>query len=306
MTDKCNVIVVTHNNVGTLDNLFNGLSENRGSIAQVTIVDNASEDETVGTINRLSASTRLPVTVIENSNDGFAGGHWAARNAFERPELATLCVNPDVRLGVGVVDGMLRALSRISDAAIVTSVLEHPDGEEDSASRRSLPTFGAAAAYAILGRLIPVSARYNSQKSLAEHTWSLDDGLRVVSVEATTGALMLIRPSFRPVQFGLFDIDYWMYGEDLQLCADAQRSGLRVVLVEQQPSIHLKGASSGMPRRWRSNRAFHHAMYVYYKKNLSSSRALDLLVWVLINGRLLVSAGTSVIRRALQGQTGKA
>ena len=108
-------------------------------------------------------------------------------------------------------------------------------------------------------------------------------------VEATTGALMLLSPDFRNAGTGVFDRDYWMYGEDLQLCADAQAAGRRVVILERPGSVHLKGHSSGFPRGSRSDRAFHQAMLVYYRKNLRRHAAEEAVVTLGVGLRYVAS-----------------
>jgi GT2 family glycosyltransferase len=75
-----------------------------------------------------------------------------------------------------------------------------------------------------------------------------------------------------------------MYGEDLQLCADARREGWSVLLASHEPSVHVKGVSSGRPRSELADREFHRAMIIYYNKNLSRG-AVD---------RAMVRAGVSI------------
>jgi GT2 family glycosyltransferase len=92
----------------------------------------------------------------------------------------------------------------------------------------------------------------------------------------------------------VFDEDYWMYGEDLQLCLDCQRRGLRVLMLEGAPSTHSKGVSSGWPRSKRSDRAFHHSMWLYYRKNLSRG-PLDGVVAVGIASRYAMSRAAALL-----------
>jgi GT2 family glycosyltransferase len=169
----------------------------------------------------------------------------------------------------------------------VTAPLVGPDGSPDSASRRKLPTLGTAAIYATLGRLTPRRWRYNKQ--LAAPPSIAVNGVPLERIEATTGALMLITPTMRARDGSVFDESYWMYGEDLQLCLDCAGRGLDVLIVDHEPSHHQKGASSGWPRSRISDRAFHQAMWIYYRKNISPSRLADPPVWAAIRLKYLVS-----------------
>ena len=292
-----NVIVVMYNSQSTLQSLFDGLEVNRPGIASVTLVDNGSTDSSAQLARNLLVETRLNGRVLVAENTGFAGGHWEARNSFEDPSLPTLCLNPDVKLDADALPDMIDVLLGLgTGAGIVTSTLVSKEGVEDSASRRRLPTLTTGALYSVLGKLVPEKFRYNMVEPAPDV--EIVAGHVTTRLEATTGALMLVAPQFRSVQSGIFDRDYFMYGEDLQLCLEAQRANLAVAIVERRASIHIKGVSSGFPRSWKSNRAFHDALYLYYRKNLSVSLIDRGLVRAAVWGRLMVSSATGAIARA--------
>jgi N-acetylglucosaminyl-diphospho-decaprenol L-rhamnosyltransferase len=309
---KANVITVLHNNVATLEGYFDGLVSQGDTIARVVLVDNASTDNSIETATRLAAHHSLDVVVVEHTNAGFAGGY--ARGGREQMDFAlpTLCLNPDVALAPDTVRALLQALASDDRAAIITSPLVTETGEEDSASRRVLPSLGKAAVYAVLGKLTPRGLRYNDRSGgpdvalVVKSNPTLgpsSNALPTSQIEATTGALMLVSPTFRPADVGIFDQDYWMYGEDLQICFDARAAGLRVVMVEGPPSLHLKGASSGRPRGRVSNIAFHRAMYIYYSKNLNVHPLGKVIVGGAIFGRLGVQLVVSRASRTLKRNT---
>lgn len=262
------VVTVTHNSASTIDAYFAGISACGSEIAGVTLVDNASTDDTVARVGEAAAGASVPVEVIENENSGFAGGYLAAARSALPRGLPVLCLNPDVALAEGAISSMLDVLASFPNAAVVTVPLVEPDGSPDTASRRRLPTLGASMVYSVLGRLTPPALRYNRREGDAAATMLTPSGIVVSPLQATTGAVMLVPADFRPLDAGIFDRDYWMYGEDLQLCADAAAAGRSVLMAEVPPSVHVKGVSSGRPRSRRSNRAFHDAMLRYAQKNL--------------------------------------
>lgn len=271
------VVTVTHNSASTIEAYFAGIAGCAGQIARVTIVDNASTDDTVERVRAAAAAASVPVEVIENENTGFAGGYSAASRSAIPRGLPVLCLNPDVALAEGAVAAMVDVLASFPDAAVITTPLVESDGSPDTASRRRLPTLGASMVYAVLGSLTPATLRYNSREDVVPALRSAG-GVPVSELQATTGAMMLVSADFRTLDSGIFDLDYWMYGEDLQLCADAAAIGRRVMIAEVEPSVHVKGVSSGRPRSHQSNRAFHDAMFRYARKNLVHSiPALGLL-----------------------------
>jgi N-acetylglucosaminyl-diphospho-decaprenol L-rhamnosyltransferase len=268
------VVTVTHNSESTLDAYFAGIAACADRIAGVTVVDNASTDDTVALLRAAAERAPVPVEIVENENTGFAGGYLAAASSGVDRALPVLCLNPDVALEPHAVAAMLEVLASFPDAAVVTVPLVESDGTPDTASRRRLPTLGASMVYSVLGRLTPSALRYNRREGDAAPTLETAHGTPVSVLQATTGAVMLVPADFRRLDDGIFDRDYWMYGEDLQLCADAAAAGRRVLIAEVAPSVHVKGVSSGRPRSRRSNRAFHDAMTAYAAKNLVSSPVL--------------------------------
>ncbi len=289
------IVTVTFNSQPTIPDFIAGVEAQGPTVAKVIVVDNASGDDTVQLLERWAAGTALDVTIIRSTNSGFAGGYAVAgRESSPGNARPTLCLNPDVRLAPGVVDAMLQVLRTVDDAAIVSAPLVGLDGTPDSASIRRLPTLGRASIYGVLGRLTPNRWRYNDQR-LGESPSPI--GTRI---EATTGALMLVHPEFRSLEDPIFDTDYWMYGEDLQLCADARDEGKSIYMVDTLHSVHVKGVSSGWPRSKKSNEAFHNAMYLYYRKNLSRGPLVDGVVWLAVQLRLfssLVACFLTSVRR---------
>ena len=282
------VVTVTHNSASTVDAYFAGIEACASEIAGVTLVDNASTDDTVARVRAAAARCSVPVELIENENTGFAGGYYAASRSSAPRGLPVLCLNPDVALAEGALSSMLDVLASFPDAGVVTTPLVERDGTPDTASRRRLPTLGASVLYSVLGRMTPSALRYNRREDSAPILHSAG-GLPVSDLQATTGALMLVPPDFRSLDSGIFDRDYWMYGEDLQLCADAAAAGRRVLIAEVTPSVHVKGVSSGRPRSHRSNRAFHDAMTDYARKNLVRSRVLVVVLRVGIEAHFLLT-----------------
>ena len=281
-------MVVTYNSAATIVGLLDSLDRQGDALNQVVIRDNGSVDDTLQRVQDRAHSLRLPVVVQAGSNLGFAGGVAAALDYLDATDARpVLVVNPDVRLADGSVGRMLDVMRTLSRTGVVTAPLVRTDGSVDTASRRRLPTLINSGLYAVLGRLTPARVRYNAVSNSPPTERIGDVGFS--SIEATTGALMLVNPDFRDAKSGIFDQDYWMYGEDLQLCHDARDEGWGVIMAEIDPSLHFKGVSSGLPRNRTSDQAFHRALYLYYRKNLRRNRVESVLVALAIAMRYLFS-----------------
>lgn len=288
-----NVVCVTFNSASTIAPMMRSLAAQSESVACLVIADNGSADDTVEIVKAIRADLPFPVVILRNANIGFAGGMRAAgQHAIVNGSIPTLCINPDLELAKDVLPTMLECINLGERVGVVTAPLVGLDGQPDSASIRKLPSLGLASVYAVLGKLTPARLRYNAVSRTPDRPAGRVEFGSVGGrkIEATTGALMLANPDFRRAADGIFDTDYWMYGEDLQLCRDAQAHNWSVVIVDATPSLHVKGVSSGWPRSVTSNWAFHDAMHVYYDKNLSGG---------LIQNRL-VHGGIAVRQRLIQ------
>lgn len=287
---KCVVVTVTYNNATTIERFLQGLAIDAAFISRLILIDNGSNDDTVRRAELVGEQLELGVDIVRSSNQGFAGGYATGSQKIQDPAVPVLCLNPDVVLAPGTLRRVLEAESTWLDIGIVTVPLNREDGTEDPSCRRTLPRVGPSVAYAAIGRALPRAFRYNApSRADATPAGRLSDGTPIRNLEATTGAFMLVSPRFRKPTEPVFDTDYWMYGEDLQLCHDAQASGFRVIMVECEPSLHVKGVSSGWPRSRKSNNAFHRAMYTYYDKNLRTSRAEALFIRAGVEGRRIAT-----------------
>jgi len=299
---RVNVVCVTYNNEDTVEPLLTNLLEHRDRIAELVIHDNGSDDATALRVsNLLECESTLSAKLVKGENVGFGAGIFGASQALADLTLPTLCINPDAELRAGTLEQMLKTLNSNPALGIITAPLVRANGELDSASVRKLPRFGQSLAYSVLGKLVPERFRYNATRleDLAKLSAEVT-GTGYSLIEATTGALMLINPLFRPATDSIFDLEYWMYGEDLQLCKDASEEGFGVAIIDWPPSLHLKGVSSGWPRGVVANRAFHQALYLYYAKNMARTRVDRFAAKLALESKLALSDSSGRIVRRLR------
>ncbi|MEJ7582528.1 MAG: hypothetical protein WKF43_00285 [Acidimicrobiales bacterium] len=96
--------------------------------------------------------------------------------------------------------------------------------------------------------------------------------------------------------------------EDLDWCSRFSRHGWPVLYGPEAEVLHVKAGSSGRPRRWRANYAFHRGMWLFYRTHYARDQPalVTALVWFGVWSKLTVSAlaalftrGRSRRRRAL-------
>ena len=226
---------------------LNSLALERQSLdAEVFVVDNASTDGSVEAVR-----TAHPwVHVIQNDrNLGFSrANNVALRRTTGR---LVFLLNPDTELRAGAVQTLRAALDSLEDAVGVGPKVVRPDGRLDLACRRSFPSPGVALArLSGLSRLFPRArwfGRYNLTYADPDRPGEMDAG--------TAAAMMFRRDALAALDF--FDEDYFMYGDDLDLCFRLKARGGRSYSVPG--AVGVRSLRRGRLTRWggKSPAAFH-------------------------------------------------
>jgi hypothetical protein len=257
------VVIVPYKCEGPLDVTLEAVYASATRFAyEVIIVDNASYDGTVEMVKRkylsnpdIAAKTKL----IENStNLGFGRG-----NNIGMKETAgdyILLLNPDTKVAPDNFEVMLEFLKSRPDVGMATSKLIRENGELDWACRRS-----EATPWVSLTRLIGLQDLFPKSKWFAQYNLKYKPVDEETEIGCCTGAYMMMsRAVFEKT--GGFDEDFFMYGEDNDLCFRTRRAGFKIWYYPKTFSYHFKGQSSKKVSG-PMLRAFHEGMWVYYKKH---------------------------------------
>lgn len=197
---------------------------------QVVVVDNASAD---GSADMLRA--RYPwVHLIEaGANIGFAPGCQMGYEAVDAPII--LLLNPDTVVHEGAIDTMLATLKADPTIGVIGSRLLNSDGSFQRAAGGAFPTLANLICnYMLIGRILP--QRFKPDPVYIETD---TDDLR--DVEWVSGASLMFRRSVVGPQ--IFAPDFFMFGEDMDLCRRVAETGYRVVFSGRQSITHHHGRS---------------------------------------------------------------
>ncbi|MDO8429049.1 MAG: glycosyltransferase family 2 protein, partial [Candidatus Daviesbacteria bacterium] len=129
-----------------------------------------------------------------------------------------------------------------------------------------------------------------------------EDMTKIHEVDSITGAFFFTRKSVLD-KVGIFDEDYFMYAEDLDLCYRIKSAGYKIVYVPSIKVIHHKGISSGLKKQTarlstadletkkRSLDYFYETMKIFYKKHLEEKYPffINWLVYLGINIKWLLA-----------------
>lgn len=268
------VIIVSYNTRELLLECLGALKKGTEVPHEVIVVDNGSRD---GSADAVEERFRDAV-VVRGRNVGFGrGNNTGLQQATGR---FVLLLNSDVLVKPGCVDRLADHLLVHPEVGAVGPRLVRPNGELDRACKRGFPT-PRASFFRVTGlsRVFSHSGFFNAYNlgHLDEH--------REHEIDSGSGACLLVRRSTID-QVGFFDPDFFMFGEDLDLCFRIKEGGWKVVYVPSAEAVHLKGQST-QQATGRMLFAFHSAMWTFHSKHYAADLSAfpNGLVWLSIWGR---------------------
>jgi len=283
------VVIVSYNVRELLDACLQSLrhaaahlERERGAVAEIIIFDNDSRD---GTVSLLKPRWPDLTWIASDRNLGFGSG--CNRGAATATQDLLLFLNPDTLVREDTLTVMFDFFATHADAGAVGCKVVNRDGSLQAASKRSFPSPRVAAyKFLGLGNLFPQSrvfGRYNLTY--------LDEN-QTHEVDAISGSFLCVRTSVYREVSG-FDEDFFMYGEDLDLCFRIKAKGLRNYYHPDTQVVHFKGESA-KSRPFRSFLYFYEAMILFSRKHLEL-RALP--GFLLTAGIVLLGAANFVSSR---------
>jgi hypothetical protein len=195
-------------------------------------------------------------------------------------------LNPDTEIQPGALATLRHALRTLTDAVVVGPKVVRPDGRIDLACRRSFPSPWVA-----LARLSGLSHLFPKARWVARYNLTYQDPDTPGEIDCGTGAALLFKAeAFRAI--GFFDEDFFMYGDDLDVCFRLKARGGRVYYVPLAVVLHIKGGTTRQRPR-PMLREFHRSMWLFYRKHYAHGWGIVLApaVWTGIHLRHLFVIG---------------
>lgn len=227
---------------------------------EVIVVDNHSTD---GSVEYLRPLFPLVTWIDLQENLGFGKGNNIGI-AIAQGEY-TLLLNPDTILSEETLDVMKAYMDSHPEVGIAGCKVLNADGSFQVQCRRGFPTPWASFCKLFgLQKIFPTSplfARYNQTFRSENEEYYVD---------ALIGAFMFCRTTMLQ-SLGGFDEDFFMYGEDLDLCYRASLAGWKTAYYPKTTTLHFKGEST---RRSSMNevKVFYEAMVIFAGKHYGRSK----------------------------------
>jgi GT2 family glycosyltransferase len=281
------IVIVSYNGTTLLRSCLDSLlADPTSPKPRIIVVDNASSDGSPAMVRSRFPSVEL---IQMGGNLGFS----RAVNAALRQSTANyvLLLNPDTIVPTGALSACVAAMQAYPHIGMLGCKLVKLDGTLDHACKRAFPTPASALFYffgskAALRRLIP------GPTYTADHLGDDEIGF----VDMVNGAFMLVRRQALE-QVGLLDEAFWMYGEDVDWCYRFKQRGWPVLYWPRVVVTHVKAGITGRRRSFRINRAFHRAMWLFYRKHHASAHGSihNIVVWTAIHLKFGFSVGRNAI-----------
>jgi len=207
----------------------------------VVVTDNDSGDGSVEIIrsaieaNGWDWCTLIPLT----SNVGYGAGNNAGIQPYldaEEPPDYVMLLNPDACVHRGAISKLLTFMESRPDVGIAGTRVEGADGKQAHSAFR----FPSAASELVEGFKLGLLTKLLRDRQLL---YELGDA--VMQVDWVTGAAMMIRKEVL-TDVGLFDGEYFLYFDEVDLCFRASRAGWPAYYVPNSVVTHLQAQATGI------------------------------------------------------------
>jgi GT2 family glycosyltransferase len=265
------IVIVSYNVREYLDaciqSIYHAAAKFAGDI-EVIVFDNDSRD---GTLTLLKP--RYPEIIWLKSDRNLGFGTGCNRGAAVASQDLLLFLNPDTLVSEDTFQVMWEFMRAQEHVGVAGCKIVNRDGSLQLACKRSFPS-PQVAAYKFMG----LSTLFPKSRVFGKYNLTFLDENKTHEVDAVSGSFMCIKADlFRAV--GGFDEDFFMYGEDLDLCFRIKTLGKRNFYHPSTTAIHFKGESA-KSKPFRSFLYFYESMVIFSKKHFEL-RALPLIIFYL-------------------------
>ncbi len=240
------VIIVNYNTIKLLKKCVDSVKRTFPE-GEIIVVDNASSDGSREEIPKMSVKG-----ILLEENAGFSKANNIGLKQATGENI--LFLNPDTVVHEHTLKRCLDFLKANKKTGAVGCRVALPDGSLDKACKRKFPTpFNSFCTIFKAAKILP---------KLGYNIVGNDQG--VYPVDCLVGAFMMC-PKAVLEKTGAFDEDFFMYGEDIDLCFRIKKAGYEIWYLGDQAITHIKGAVG--KRSKKAKIAFYDSMGIYYKKH---------------------------------------
>lgn len=264
---SCTIVIIAYNSCDFIPACLKSVRDACDGIdSQIIVLDNGSTEPILPEIKNFFPEVEW---IDSKENLGFGRGCNLAEKSAKKPYL--FFINPDTVISKNAFREMLAFMHQHPEAGTVGCRILNEDGTIQWACRRSFPTIVSA-----VSKTIGLAALFPNNKTLASYNMTYADPDEMIEVDAISGSFFCIRRDVYEQLKG-FDEDFFMYGEDLDLCFRTKEMGLKNYYTPVTNILHFRGQSS-RTRRVKSYIDFYQAMLIFVRKHKALYGVPNILV----------------------------
>lgn len=271
-------VILTYNSEAFIDKLINSLflfleEDIQEDRAEVIVVDNNSEDNTVPLVKKIKN-----ITLLENkTNLGFSKG--INRGVSVAKSNYVVIINPDTELKEGNFYKVLEQFKNDEKLAVIGGKIIGKNDKYEKSAGKFLKTFEIMLMSLGLDEVFEV--RFSPDK--------------LQEVDFVSGAFMIIKKSIFDELSG-FDENLFMYVEDMEFCYRVKKAGYKVIF---DPNIIIFHNSHGSSSRGFAIKNIYIGLLYFQKKHGNSLSFLLVKILLCLKARSLVLVGRIINNKYL-------
>jgi len=250
------ICIVNWNTCELLDRCLQSIREHVGDLGvDVVVVDNASSDGSADMVRERHPWVQL---IANPENRYYAAANNQGLRELDAP--GKLLLNPDIEVHAGSLQALVQFLVEHPEAGAVAPRLRGRDGKVQFTCR-SFPGPDVVVYEALgLSRLFRRSRVFGKYRM---SWWSYDEAR---AVDQPMASALLVRDEAL-AQVGLFDEQFPMFFNDVDLCRRLWDAGWEVWFTPVAEMTHLGGAATRQVRREMIIES-HRSFLAYYRKHV--------------------------------------
>lgn len=255
------IVISNFNNKELLRQTLLSVYEHIGEISfEIIVVDDCSTD---GSLEMLNSNFPAVKTIKNIKNLGYSKSYNMGTKASRGRYI--LHLNSDVVFKNSSLEDMVAFMDKNREIGIGGCKILKLEGGLDLPCRRSSPTL-----LNIFYQTIGLTKIFPKSKHFGNYYLTYLDENKTTEVDCLMGAFMMIRREVIK-KIGLLDEMFFIYGEDIDFCFRAKKTGWKIVYYPKVVIKHHHGGTTGQ-FRWKNLWRFHLAMFQYYNKHFAKKK----------------------------------
>lgn len=229
---------------------------------EIIVVDNNSFDNSLSEVK-----AKYPDVIDIQNNENYGFGKAVNQAARKATGDYYLILNPDTILEENTISTFVDYLQNNNNVGMVGPKIVNSDGSLQKGCKRSFPTISVA-----LPKILGLDKMFPSSRWAGKYNLNYLDADSIHKVDAISGSCMFIRSNlFKKI--GGFDEQFFMFGEDLDICYQIYQNNFEIHYLPKTQIMHYHGESV-KTAPFDSLNAFYNAMIIFSDKHFSKSKGL--------------------------------